>query len=434
MQTITVKKKAAVQPRGAEREMRRTVEAGTVSEGAAARVARQRRALVDIFGEAQALRTDPVYPPGSVVNDTGIANFRLMRREMESMPDGATAAANLLRKIDAEGRTEEVADLGCIDFLADGGIRANGREFDLTATAWGHLFEMAPDAPKYAGAHALRASNRVRAAMCSDYLPRVSKPVVLAVREDIDPNGNRLSRPQVYRVSSENYTSYDADLVLDSLLSTSADLMQSWYGDLRYDGEKLSMDFLTMPDSVVDLSAGDVFKIGLRLKANDIRTGAIKGELVAYRNRCLNLIIIGELGQSLFSLRHTGQQQSIHVALASAFAEAEVKFGDFRHAWGQARSEIVITPELGAASFFEGLARSNVLSLPGKVESISSMLLQSWMEEPGFTRADVVNAVTRATHEAATWGDQFAFETVEREAGALLTDKKLIDRVRLALD
>jgi hypothetical protein len=410
-----------------------TGEAGTVSTVAAARIARQRRALVETFGEEAAARTDPIYPAGSRVNETGVRNFTIERRKIDSMPDGATAAYDRLKAIQRENRAETEMDLSLVGFDAKtGAVTLNGMDVDLTPTAWEHAFGLCPDAPRFAAAHAPHASLAVRAAMLNDYLPRESKQLVAAYRE-VGIDGRTLERPEVYRIASTKYTAFDADMVLASLLSSSADLMQTWKGDVRYDGERLALDFLSMPDQVVDLAAGDVFKIGLRLRANDVREGAITGELVAWRNRCLNLIVIGQLKHALFSLKHVGAPTEIHVALASAFAEAEVKFGAFRHDWGQARSEILLTDGMPANRFFEGLSKAKILSLPGKETEVAAGLLSAWMEEPGFTRADVVNAVTRSVHEGFRWRGAFDADAVEREAGSLLTDKNLVRKVELAL-
>ncbi len=410
----------------------RSVEAGTVSQVAAARIARQRKALVDVFGEKKVSRTDPIYAAGSVVNDTGVANFKQFRTELENLPTGDMALASTLRRVMNERRGESEADLSLAEVTPSGSIRLNGEEFDLTPTAWEHVLSYS-NAPKYASAHAPHASVAVRAAMLNDYLPRESKKVVLAYRE-VGVDGCALPRPQVYRIASEKYTAFDVDHVMGSLLHSSADLAATWRGQIDYDGSRVKMDFLSMPDHVEDLAAGDVFKVGLRLYANDVREGGINAKVVAWRNRCLNLIVIGELSTALFSQKHVGDARAIYTSLASAFAQAEVAFGEFRHAWGKARSEVVITNELPVDKFMLGLAKSKLVALPAaSAESMASTLLQSWMEEPAFDRAAVVNAVTRAAHEGVRWKDAFGAGEVEAQAGRLLTDPNLVKKVQLAL-
>lgn len=410
-----------------------TGEAGTVSQVAVERIARQRKALVEVFGEQSVVRADPIYPAGSRVNETGVRNFAVKRREFDRLPNGVEASMATLKGIVNEQRAESEIDLSLAQFdAATGAITMNGEAFDLTPTAWGHVFGLCADAPKGAVAHAPHASLAVRAAMLNDYLPRESKKLVAAYRTT-SIEGKPLARPEVYRLASTKYTPFDADMVLASLLQSSSDLMESWKGEVRYDGERLALDFLSMPDEVIDLAAGDVFKIGLRLRANDIREGSITGELVAWRNRCLNLIVIGTLKHNLFSLKHVGSAFDIHAALSGAFAEAEVKFGTFRHDWGVARSEIVIDNAMPADRLFEGIAKARILSLPGKETEIASNLLSAWMEEPGFTRADVVNAVTRSVHESFRWGSAFDADDVEREAGSLLTDRNLKKKIEIAL-
>ena len=409
--------------------------AGTVSAVAKKRVEADEAALRAIFGDTKIDRIDPLFERGTRVNETGVANFRKIRKEVEALPRGDHAAFAKYQEIRAEGRGDMDVDLSIIEPGAvPGSIHANGEEFALTPTAWEHLFSLA-GAPKYAAAHAPYASPAVLTAMLKEYRPTDSRSLVAAFRTG-GVEGRALPAGvagEVYRIASPRYTAADADFVLGSLLSTSHDLMQGWRGDITYDGEKLSMDFLSMPDEVIDLAAGDVFKIGLRLRANDVREGGIVAEIMAWRNRCLNLIVIGRATKEILSLKHMGAIGDIHLGLSSAFAEAEVQFGHFRHQWGIARSEKLITPELPADRFFEGLAASKLTSLPGDTAMVKELLLSAWMEEPGYTRADVVNAVTRAAHEGARYKDAFTIGKVETEAGSLLHDSRLVSKVEAAL-
>lgn len=426
----------SIEPQGRGAVM--TGKGGTVSQVAKRRVEADERALRAIFGNKQIDRITPLFERGTRVNSTGEANFRKLRREMEKLPTADVAAMSAYQAIRAEGREDMDIDLSLAEpGPVPGTVSVNGDVFTLTPTAWEHFFQHA-GAPKYAAAHAPHAKPKVLEAMLEEYRSE-SKPLVAAYRRGAvaGVNGERAlpagTGGEIYRIASPRYTAFDADAVLATLLHTSHELMAGWRGDITYDGEKLAFDMVSMPDEVIDLAAGDVFKIGLRLRANDVREGGISGDLIAWRNRCLNLIVIGQATTEIFNARHMGSAMDIHVGLASIMAQAETAFGHFRHSWGQARSEIVMTHQLPADRFFEGLAGSKMLSLPGDTGAVKSMLLNAWMEEPAFDRAAVVNAVTRAAHEGATYKDAFTIGKVEAEAGKLLTDSRLVSKVEAAL-
>lgn len=414
-------------------------EAGTVSQVAKRRVEADEAALRGIFGNKQIDSIEPLFERGTRVNSTGVANFRKIRKAHDALPRADHAAFAKYQEIRAEGRCDMDVDLSLAEpGPTEGSVVLNGDLFTLTPTAWEHFFTMA-GAPKYAAAHAPYAPPEVLSAMLKAYRPKDSKQLVAAFRTgSVNGSGGERALPagtggEVYRIASNRYTAFDADTVLATLLSTSHDLMAGWKGDITYDGEKLSMDMLAMPDEVIDLAAGDVFKIGIRLRANDVREGGISADLIAWRNRCLNLIVIGTAQTEIFNARHMGNVADIHMGLASVMAQAEVAFGHFRHQWGIARSEIIVTPELPADRLFEGLAASKLVSLPGDTMTVKELLLSAWMEEPGFTRADVVNAVTRAAHEGARYRDPFTIGKVEEEAGSLLHDPRLVSKIEAAL-
>ena len=92
-------------------------------------------------------------------------------------------------------------------------------------------------------------------------------------------------------------------------------------------------------DSVVDLAAGDVFKFGAEFGSNDAAKGSVNGGYVAWRNLCLNLIIIGE-GRSdkEFSFSHRGGMDGIAEAVAAMAGNLGTVRDSFAADWGLTRS------------------------------------------------------------------------------------------------
>ena len=96
----------------------RTVEAGTVSEAARERQARVNEALRTIG----IVPTPPVYAAGSVVNETGVENFRLSRLEFDKLPTVREAVADVKARIAAEKRADIIVPVRDLRMNPDGSI------------------------------------------------------------------------------------------------------------------------------------------------------------------------------------------------------------------------------------------------------------------------------------------------------------------------
>ena len=99
-----------------------------------------------------------------------------------------------------------------------------------------------------------------------------------------------------------------------------------------------------MPDLVADLACGDIFKAGVRVRTDDTGGGRIVVEAVLFRNRCLNLIIIGEAGVPALQQVHRGDLGDIEGRIAVAVREARELIAPFLESWGKARQAKVSDP------------------------------------------------------------------------------------------
>jgi len=189
--------------------------------------------------------------------------------------------------------------------------------------------------------------------------------------------------------------------------------------ELRYDGRGIRGTALWMPDEIVDLAAGDIFKVGVRIESDDTGRGRIRVSGVVFRNRCLNLIIIGEGEVETVAQVHRGEPSRILEVVSEGVETAREKVGSFLEAWGHARTVKVDVPEL----LRDWVAKKKV-DLPGirsaaAREEVVDAFESAWRKEPGDTLADAVNAVTRAAHEESKWDVLFR-EALERQAAELV--------------
>lgn len=204
------------------------------------------------------------------------------------------------------------------------------------------------------------------------------------------------------------------------MLALLGDDLADAHTETLYDGTGIQATALFMPDQVVDLAAGDVFKVGVRIETDDTGRGRIRVTAVAFRNRCLNLLIIGEGTVETVSQVHRGSTDRMRAVLEDGVARARASIAPFLEAWGHARAVKALQPR----ETFEEWLRGGKLPLPGPRtdegrRTYLDELLASFRKEPGDSLADLVNALSRAAHEVPAWPQTFR-EDLERQAGRLV--------------
>ncbi len=91
--------------------------------------------------------------------------------------------------------------------------------------------------------------------------------------------------------------------------------------------------------------------------------------------------------------------------------------------------------EIGVRETVKGLLAGGLLSLPGRdLDEKADRVARAWSMEPGPTRADLVNAITRAAHEEFSWSSPWAIQETETQASELLYVKNLVNRVQAGRD
>ena len=382
-----------------------TTPAGTVSVLAESRI-QQQQSWLDMAGFSV---PPPLFAPGTRVVPLGDRNFRLERQRVERLPLFRDAADSIAQAVIAEEREDLTIRLSDLTMDVDGQLEVGSQSLALTLPAF------------------LQLGQLVGFGMGSRYLSKKCPPVLradnvnyqldaaaekkdreLVLRTRLDSQGNR----HAFAVVTPTYAPVDTDQVL---MATAGDLSDA-HTEARYDGTGVKATALFMPDHVVDFSAGDIFKAGVKIETDDTGKGRIRVTSVVFRNRCLNLIIIGEGTIETVSRVHRGDREAILTAVKDGVAQARDKVGDFLEAWGHART---IKFEDSAETLTRWVT-SGKIKPPGANEKMTvEALLASYRKEPGDSLADLVNAVSRAAHETPSFGMD-AREELERQAGQLV--------------
>jgi hypothetical protein len=387
-----------------------TGEAGQVSEAAQKRVMEDEKELRRLGFQP----APTVYAPGSRVNAIGVRNFSIERKKLEESPLVEEGLSSIIDSVQRERREDVRVKLGDLHLHTDGRLTRGAGHMHMEQQGFLQLLRLAEafySAPLDGGSRRSSASSWLAAQDPEtrkwnwDKQRRTGaippqKEIVLRTRVVND-------RRQVFAVVSTDYSAQDADQVAAAILP--GFVGSEMRGITTYDPltTNLYVEASLMPDRVVDLAAGDVFKVSTVLKTNDSGQGGIRLVSSYLRNLCLNLIILDKGEQVLFSRAHRGDLSNIAPMLRAGIKKADAMWDHFRDRWKILRKENAVSalqrigirppknrPVTETKHIFDVLADN--ITVPGiRRDAMVEMLLSSFDKEPGDSLADVVNAVTR---------------------------------------
>jgi hypothetical protein len=368
---------------------------------------------------------DPVYAIGTPVIQTGMENARLARKEFESLPEAIQALESLRDRVRAEKRKDIAVTAGKLRVDSKTGLLRFGRRAALlTDTGFQQLFSLLPVAPSGAARYLRQVPPDRRARETREiFRDNSGKELVLRLRT---PNGAGMR--QVYSVVTPVYSDFGPVILSDKLLSLvarSGVLREGTRADIQYGGSWTNVRLVThstvAPERFV---AGEVFQAALSFAISDDKMSSIKVFAEAYRNLCLNLILIDTATQGLMSRRHVGDVASISGDLQAAAEMGIGKIRPFLDMWSRGRG-IEIT-DMGEtisilAGAREGKKAGAFIQVPHVgPEDMVERLMAAHAREPERSLTGLANAMTRASHESA-WPDPvLASDVLQRQAGELL--------------
>ncbi len=242
----------------------------------------------------------------------------------------------------------------------------------------------------------------------------------LKLRTRLSATGQR----DVYSVVTPSYTALDVDEIMKILASILAlsPKAEGARASIKYDGHVLRSKVLWFHETICPCT-GDTFQVGLELVAADDKSRGIHGNIVFYRNRCLNYIIIGEKRAKLGVLRHTGDRKQLKLDVLEIFAKAIDFVGGLMEVWAERSKEEILSSKRKPAEpkdVIKALVATKAVRLPGlRADQAEEALMKAYQVEPGYTRTAYINMITRAAHQVR-FGNFWAAEQIEEQAGELL--------------
>lgn len=342
----------------------------------------------------------PVYAAGTRVIPLGDDNFRAERGRVDDLPSFGDASRIIANAVRAEQRRDVDVRVSSLALRAtDGALDTEEGPMRLGSDAFAQL----------CGRIGIASGTRYLRDLCDRDMRAHNVNAQIGMRA-MDQDARLRTRRgsdggrEAFAVVSQSYAAFDIDRVLD----IAAPVLDDAKGEIVYDAEttRLSALALWMPDHVLDLAAGDIFKGGVRVRTADDGGGALVVEAVLWRNLCLNLIIIDEATSETTRARHIGDPNAIRDALREGVTLARAKIADFLSEWGHARTLAFENVEDEIVAVAKACAGDVVPRGLADIQKgvLVPALMRAHRAEPGNTRADVANALTRAAHEgSAAW-------------------------------
>lgn len=401
--------------------------AGQVLEASRQRVERHEQHMAD-FGLKL---PPPVYAPGSLVHQEAAGGmFRVSHKDWAAQPLSVDGLMSIQARVEAERRkdftvhahTLRMDERGFIYREGGGGARLGVEPKALQQFA-SRCAEHFPRAGEFLAA----LSPSARAVAFNAQIVKVAPELELKLRVR-RPEGTTTG--QIYSMVGKAYAPYDIDRLVGSVLPELRKLSDQFEdrhkprGMAVYDPSEstLRADILWHADRIVDASAGDVFKAGLRMRTSDTGGGAVVTDLVAFRNRCLNFIIIGAGSAQLVRAVHRGNISSLEVNLAQAVQTADQLMKGFEEDWGLLRHTPINKVTLYGEKFPDVQTALKAMVDAKRIDGVTAAavateaILTAWKEEPGQTLADLVNAVTRYAQKTS----ENTKDRIQRSAGELV--------------
>jgi hypothetical protein len=401
-----------------------------------------------IMRRAGILVEDTAVTRGARVVSSGVQKFDTAYSEFERLPLAADALREVGAAIDAEKRTPVPFDVRNLrlDLRADGtilmrrhgatgkngepkaGIPVNYRTIaafcEYNPDVFAKLKPALTTDPEEGGLDIedkIEFFNRfVVDRLAKKTFRRGSESKLLWVRQQGDKAAGT-DRWQTFTITGTRHTSKDLDGAVFARMMADGLDDSGLRGEVEYNPATGSVKFnaYDMPNHVVDLAAGDVFKAGISGSTNDMNGGSFEVWNSVLRNLCLNLIILQDGKGRLARFTHSASAAKVRRGLQSGLANGGQMVTEFQKLWGNLRSTKVEVhndegEQLSTHDVIRGLA-SEVKLAGVKRDAIVEAMLSGYAEEPGDTWADVVNAVTRAHFMA----DLDAFQLAQ-ESGRLL--------------
>lgn len=384
-----------------------------------------------------------VYALGTPVNQIGVDNYRASRAQYDELPSVEEVVNNLIEKIKEEDRYDFETEIPSFSYTENNILfDEEGRLLIPTPWALKQLIERSRPQSGINHEAALKAASYVSDPSCPKWLRKDivnyylhhalknKKPinVVFRTREPIYISGvDKEIHNQLFAVVSNRYNrDCDTDVLARIMAKNVEEIGVPAKAEAIYDGQRFKMTVWYHSDIETPV-AGELFKAGVIIESADDGSRGISVTPTVWRNLCLNFIILDKATQTI---KFTHLKSDLYESISDAIDLSMSKVSVFGEVWAEANKEKIINSiykDYDATSVFEALVKQGHIKISGcDRNEMVARLVNAWSKEPGYTRADIVNAITRAAHENS-WSSPWTTTELEEQAGELLYNKLVLN-------
>jgi hypothetical protein len=345
------------------------------------------------------------------------------------------ACLAVAQRIEGECRQESVVPLRDL-FMDDNGHigRAGGMMIPMEATMWPRLVNAASQVLPGASKLLAILDPEARAFIWNRQVSQLDKDaaVKIGIRKGYDGDW------RVFRVTSTTYSpNGGADHVLKTLAKAMTAVGGDFRGTVEYDPSTTMVRFdlahMEAPEEM-DPVVGDFFRHGVSGSTAD---GSVFAALTVSpfigRIICVNCTTADSYAPG-YRRTHRGDMSELYEGVYNVAVKAPKAMGAFAEDWKLVRDApldgvdwtlVAEMPQRSAdrlekvPQVLRALVNHDALNVGMGKQALSAALVAAYKAEPGDgSVADVINAITRASHEGVT--DPMVREKLEARAGQLL--------------
>lgn len=222
-------------------------------------------------------------------------------------------------------------------------------------------------------------------------------------------------KKEVFAAVSPSYQTYDANQACKDFAQY---CHETGKGQIKYDGRRWKFIVTVMSD--IEPTVGEIFQARTFITGTDDGSAPVTVGSEVVRVRCLNLTVL--TSEITDSVKHSCKTMSERIH--ELMKQANDRISSFADMWKQANTENLADPvvveQVGIDKLFQLLVDRKYVVAPGiEPATMVSRLMSAWATEPGYTKAAVLNAVTRAAH-TNTWSSPWVAEDISEQAGQML--------------
>jgi len=387
---------------------------------AGAQAAQARNAVQMAVLDAQGFALPkPFFSVGTPLVQSGKDKFKAMATDHASKPFIEEAATEAAAAIESERRANFTLALRDLRITPEGQITRGKQPIPLEPLAWEALVGMA--APVLPSAKALLRV--VDPDLRAEVWNRQAAKLPDTARAQVGVR-NVGGAWQAFRAVSATYpTTAQADKVLRGV----ADALkgEGMRGSVVYDpaSTRVRWEAAWMAPQEIDPRVGDVLRVGVAGSTADAANGGFRVSMAATRILCVNLTI-ADAYLAAFRRAHRGNLDGVVPEIVATIRAVPEAFAAFARDWKITRATDVSKVSLFGQTYKDVPTALTALAERGEIDAgvardvMVEALLNAYKAEEGDTLADLLNAVTRAAHEAQ-WSE-FSRAALEHRAGELM--------------